>query len=114
MHFSQNKAPSWHPQTLPHFQGPGVPYLEALGCRNDRDWPEDRSVISHRKLADVGEIKGRSQSCPFCTFKCSSELARGQDSSFGYQPGFWFEETIFGMELLKGLNVLESPSLSSS
>jgi hypothetical protein len=72
------------------------------------------SVISHRKPADVGEVKGRSLSCLFCTFKCSRELARGQNSSFGYQPRFWLEETIFGLELLKGWNVLESPSLSSS
>lgn len=72
------------------------------------------SVISHRKLADVGEIKGRSLPCPFCTFKCSRELARSQNSSFGYQPGFWLEETIFGLESLKGRNVLESPWFSSS
>lgn len=62
----------------------------------------------------MAEIKGRAHSCPFCTLECWRELARGQNSSFIYQPGIWLEETIFGMELLKGQNVLEAPSLSSS
>lgn len=116
MHLSQNKAPSWHLQILPQFQGPGVPYLVTLRGRSDKNWRnwEVGSVLSHRKLADVGEIKGRAQSCPFCTLKCWRELARGQNSSFIYQPGIWLEETIFGMELLKGQNVLEAPSLCSS
>lgn len=114
MHLSQNKAPSWHLQIFPPVQGPGVPYLVTLGCRSDQNWEVGSVLFSHRKLADVGEIKGRSQLCPFCTFKCWRELARGQNSSFIYRPGFWLEETIFGMELLKGQNVLEAPSLSSS
>lgn len=46
--------------------------------------------------------------------KCLRELAGGQNSRFVYQPGFWLEETIFGMKLLKGRNVLEVPSLASS
>lgn len=62
---------------------------------------------SHRKGADLWLALS-------ILSKCLRELAGGQNSSFVYQPGFWLEETIFGMKLLKGWNVLEAPSLASS
>lgn len=50
--------------------------LLPVGMMVAPSWLGRWGVISHRKLADVGEIKGSSLSCPFCTLKMLEGVGR--------------------------------------
>lgn len=95
-----------------------VPYLVALARRNGGGTEWAGKVGRVIKVTGNKQTWVTSKAVLWLTLsvlsECLRELAEGQNSSFVYQPGFWLEETIFGMKLLKGRNVLEAPSLASS
>lgn len=95
-----------------------VPYLVALASRNGSGTEWTVKVGRVIRVTGNEQMWVTSKTVLWLAFsvlsKCLRELAGGQNSSFVYQPGFWLEETIFGMKLLKGRNVLEAPLLASS
>lgn len=95
-----------------------VPYLIALASKNGSGTEWAGKVGRVIRVTGNEQMWVRSKAVLWLALsvlsKCLRELAGSQNSSFVYQPGFWLEETIFGMKLLKGRNVLEAPSLASS